>query len=266
MIYFLKANYLSRFFDALKDEFLREIRIGDIGEQIREAIGSRNVFSFSLGGRMIAVSQTVVNTWFAMLIIAFLAIWLGRKFEEFPKGRQVVAEGYVELIYNLCRSQHMSDGQAQKVAPFIGTVAAFIAVSNVSAVFSLSPPSKDPVFPISLALFTIVYVIVTGIRLVGFKGFGRSLVFPNAGLLPFKILDFAIKPISLSLRLFGNVFGAFILMEFMYIVIPIIVPGILGLWFDLFDGILQGAVFAYLSAVYVGEIVEGSLPKIKGEV
>ena len=63
---------------------------------------------------------------------------------------------------------------------------------------------------------------------------------------------------SLALRLFGNVFGAYILMEFIYIIIPVLIPGVVGLWFDLADGILQGAIFTYLTIMYIGEIVEGA--------
>ncbi len=77
-------------------------------------------------------------------------------------------------------------------------------------------------------------------------------------MLPFKILDFFIKPVSLSLRLFGNVFGAYILMEFIYIVVPMILPGLLGLWFDIADGILQGIIFTYLSITYIGEVIESA--------
>ena len=58
--------------------------------------------------------------------------------------------------------------------------------------------------------------------------------------------------------MFGNIFGSFILMEFIYIIVPAIVPGVVGLWFDLADGILQGVIFAYLTATYVGEVIEGA--------
>ena len=53
-------------------------------------------------------------------------------------------------------------------------------------------------------------------------------------------------------------FGAFILMEFIYIVIPVAVPGILGLWFDIIDGLLQAVIFTYLATTYIGEIIEGA--------
>jgi F-type H+-transporting ATPase subunit a len=94
--------------------------------------------------------------------------------------------------------------------------------------------------------------------MVGLKGFWDSLIDPMPAMLPFKILDYLIKPLSLSMRLFGNIFGAFILMEFIYLVVPIIIPGILGIWFDIFDGILQAVIFTYLSTSYIGEILEGA--------
>ena len=47
-------------------------------------------------------------------------------------------------------------------------------------------------------------------------------------------------------------------MEFIYIVVPMILPGLLGLWFDIADGILQGIIFTYLSITYIGEVIESA--------
>ena len=47
-------------------------------------------------------------------------------------------------------------------------------------------------------------------------------------------------------------------MEFLGIVIPIVVPGVFSLWFDLMDGILQAVVFSYLTTSYIGEVVESA--------
>lgn len=254
----MSDNYFLQLLRAIRDKFVEEIQVGDIGTGINAAISSHTVFRINIGGKTLPVSDAVVSTWIAIVVIAILAYWLGKGYQDVPKGKQVVTEGYVGLFMNLCRGQHMTEAQSEHVAPFIGTMAALICISNCFSVFKLTPPAKDPVFPITLAIFTVGYVIFTGIQLVGLKGFWKSLIYPKAALLPFKLLDYMIKPISLSLRLFGNIFGAFILMEFIYIIFPIILPGVLGLWFDLADGLLQGAVFSYLSIIYIGEIIEGS--------
>ncbi|MDD4462067.1 MAG: F0F1 ATP synthase subunit A, partial [Eubacteriales bacterium] len=148
--------------------------------------------------------------------------------------------------------------QTEQVVPFIGTVGLFIMLTNLLSLFKIPPPAKNPAFPIAMALLTIVYIIVQSIRFVGLRGFFASLVYPKAMLLPFKLLDYVIKPLSLSLRLFGNVFGAFILMEFVYLILPVFLPGIVGIWFDLADGILQAVIFTYLTATYIGEVLESA--------
>ena len=69
-------------------------------------------------------------------------------------------------------------------------------------------------------------------------------------------MDYVVKPLSLALRLFGNVFAAFVFMEFLSVTLPIIVPGVAGLWFDIIDGMIQAVVFSYLTMSYIGENLE----------
>lgn len=258
MFLLMEESYFLQLIHAIGEEFKKEIQVGDIGEEISKAISPKTLFSLDFGSFKIPFSDTIVATWVVMIVIALLGYWLGRNFKQIPKRKQVISEGLANIFCKLCEDQHMSSKQVEIVAPFVGSMAIFICLSNITSVFKMTPPAKDPIFPVALALFTVGYVIFTGIRFVGIKGFWASLKYPNAALVPFKILDYIIKPISLSLRLFGNVFGAFILMEFIYIIIPIIVPGVLGLWFDLADGLLQGVVFSYLTIIYIGEIIEGA--------
>lgn len=246
-------NFLARLWDAI----VGELRVGDIGEAMRDAIAVREAFHFSLFGIRIVVADSVVVTWGVMVLLAIAAFFLGRRLKEIPKGMQIAVEGLVDGVVSVCANA-MDRKLAERTAPYVGTIGLFIAFSNLTSVLKIPPPAKNPAFAIALALATIFYVIATGIRMVGLKGFWQSLLYPNKALLPFKLLDYMIKPISLSLRLFGNVFGAFILMEFIYIVVPAVIPGVLGLWFDIADGILQGLIFAYLTVIYIGEILENA--------
>ena len=252
-------SYLSEFFEAFKEKFIEEVSLGDIGEEIVNAIAPKTLFSFDIGSYAVRITDATLATWVVMIVIAALAIWLGHKPSRLPTTkRQLVAESLVNLLMKLCQSANMTYEQAEQVAPFVGTIAIFISLSNLSAMFKIPPPAKNPAFPVALAIFTICYVIGSSIRIVGLKGFLQSLVYPRAMLLPFKILDYFIKPVSLSLRLFGNIFGSFILMEFIYIVLPAFLPGLVGLWFDLADGILQGVIFCYLTITYISEVIEGA--------
>jgi F-type H+-transporting ATPase subunit a len=75
-------------------------------------------------------------------------------------------------------------------------------------------------------------------------------------MLPFNILEYGIRPLSLCLRLFGNILGAFILMHLIEGLIPVGVPMIFSLYFDFIDGLIQAAVFAFLSTLYIAEAME----------
>ena len=131
-----------------------------------------------------------------------------------------------------------------------------ITACNAISFLKVPPPAKNVAFPIGCAITAIIYVIVMTFKFVGAKGFWLTLTQPISIMLPFKLLDYVVKPLSLALRLFGNVFAAFVFMEFISICIPCILPGVLGLWFDIMDGIIQAIVFAYLTMSYIGENVE----------
>ncbi|MEI8201130.1 MAG: FoF1 ATP synthase subunit a [Eubacteriales bacterium] len=256
-VFLASSNWFIQFLIAFRDQFIESLKIGNIGEDISKAIlqQQQNLY---VGKVHILLTDAVIVTWVAVAIFCALWIWIAAKRERVPSGRQLVSESVVDLFLTLCKSNGMNQKQAESVAPFLGSICFFLIACNLASAFKIAPPAKNIAFPIALALFTVGYVIFTGIRFVGIKGFWASLIDPMPAMLPFKLLDYLIKPMSLSLRLFGNVFGAFILMEFIYIVIPVAVPGILGLWFDIIDGLLQAAIFTYLATTYIGEIIEGA--------
>jgi len=251
------SNWFIQFLISFRDQFIESLKIGNIGEEISKAILQQQQYLY-VGKVHVLLTDAVIVTWVAVAIFCALWIWIAAKRERVPSGRQLVSESVVDLFLTLCKSNGMNQKQAESVAPFLGSICFFLIACNLASAFKIAPPAKNIAFPIALALFTVGYVIFTGIRFVGIKGFWASLIDPMPAMLPFKLLDYLIKPMSLSLRLFGNVFGAFILMEFIYIVIPVAVPGILGLWFDIIDGLLQAAIFTYLATTYIGEIIEGA--------
>ena len=257
-------SWLARFLDAFKEKLVEALIPGasNIGEEIKANI-TQNQYRFQIAGLHLLFTDAVFIMCISVLIMLIFGIWLGRKRDRIPGGRQILAETIVDLFMNLCESNGMSQKQAESVMPFIGSICFFLVFSNIISIFRMKPPARNPAFPFALAFFTIISVIVISIRFVGVKGFFRSLADPMKAMIPFKILDYVIKPMSLALRLFGNVFGAFILMEFIYIIFPAILPWVLGLWFDIGDGILQAIVFSYLTTSYIGEILEGAVEENK---
>ena len=257
----LAASWGSRFWEAfveeLKDVFGIYLGRVDIGEEIREAILQWKGY-LSVGGNKIPITDAIIIMWIAVFIGGAIFCWLGRKREMVPKGGQALMESLIGLLFGVCKDYGLNQKQSEEVVPMIGTIGIFLISCNLIAVFHFPPPAKNIAFPFAMAIFAICYVIVMSIRFVGLKGLGRSFTDPKGFMIPFKIIDFFIKPVSLALRLFGNVFGAFILMEFVGMVLPVLLPGVLSLWFDLMDGILQAVVFCYLTTSYIGEVVESA--------
>ena len=120
----------------------------------------------------------------------------------------------------------------------------------------IGPSTRGIAIPVALAIMTILLTIGAGIQKKGLFGFIKSLFKPIFILFPFNVLEFFIKPLSLSMRLFGNILGAYVLMEMILNSIPIVFPSFACLYFDLFDGLLQVFVFVLLSSLYIAEEVK----------
>jgi F-type H+-transporting ATPase subunit a len=200
----------------------------------------------------------------AVLIVGSLL--LTRRLTEVPKGAQVLVEGIVGGLNDFFKNQI---GHNWKLfAPWIGTVALYLGIANLLGFFSplpvfgfeppfaLKPPTRDINVTAALAIMTILIVIVSGIFIKGFGTWLKSFVKPAPFMLPFNILEYFIRPLSLCLRLYGNILGAFIIMELLAMVAPLFLPPIASLYFDFFDGLIQAVVFTFLSTLYIAEAVE----------
>jgi F-type H+-transporting ATPase subunit a len=132
----------------------------------------------------------------------------------------------------------------------------YIGIANIIGIFGFKSPTKDLNVTLALALMSIVLVQVAAIRAKGIKGWLHGFVEPIAVVTPFNILDLVTRPLSLCMRLFGNVLGAFVIMKLIEQVLPVVLPAVFSLYFDLFDGLLQAYVFVFLTSLYIKEAVE----------
>ena len=103
---------------------------------------------------------------------------------------------------------------------------------------------------------SIVLIEYSGLRRKGVKGFFKSFAQPMAIMVPMNILEIGIRPLSLCMRLFGNVLGSFVIMELVKIIVPVVVPVPLSLYFDIFDGLIQTYVFVFLTSLFMKEAMD----------
>ena len=237
-----------------------------IGERISEAMAIKTVFTIKAFGLSIPISETVISTWIVMAVLIVASILLTRRLREVPTGAQLYLETFVGFVNGFAEQQIGHRGRS--FAAFLGTIFLFLIVANLSPmlsprggfgfepIFFIKPLTRDINVTAGFAVTVILSTLVSGLWCKGPLGWLKGLAKPTPIMLPFNILEYAIKPLSLALRLFGNILGAFIIMQLIEIVAPIAFPPLAGLYFDLFDGLIQAVVFSYLSTIYIAEAIE----------
>lgn len=245
---------------------------------MEKVIEKQVYYSIDIGGRSIPfITDTVVNMWIIMAVIMVATLLLTRKLTRIPSGGQKIAETLVDFVGNMAKTQ--IGHHYKPFVPYLGTVLIFLAASNLIAIFNiipdghdlaiffnnpalenfefgLHPPTKDFNVTLCLALFSIIIVVGSEFKYRGFKGWVRSFYTPTPISAFIKLLDYVVRPMSLCLRLFGNILGGFIVMTLLYMAMPVFAPAVIGIYFDIFDGCLQAYVFVFLTMLYIAEAVE----------
>lgn len=229
--------------------------MGDLKEKIMEELNCETVFTIHIGNFNIPIVESTVITWVIMVILLVLCIFLtrGLKVKNVSK-RQLVAESIVGWLEKFVIGMTGEEGKA--FVPYLCSVLLYIGFANLIGLCGVKPPTKDLNVTAALAVMSIVLVQYAGIHKKGFKGWIKSFTQPMAIVTPINILELFIKPLSLCMRLFGNVLGAFVIMELLKSLIPVVLPVPFSFYFDIFDGLIQAYVFVFLTSLYIKEAVE----------
>ena len=226
----------------------------DIGAEIAKELEIETVFTIPVFGG-IPVTETVVVMWIIMAIMIIGGFLITRNFKiKDCSKRQLIVESAYTMLENFFKGIVGERGAAY--VPYLIILMCFLTISNLFGVFGVKPPTKDVSFTGVLAVFSIVIVQMAGIKANRPSGWLKSFAKPTPVVLPINILELGIKPLSLCMRLFGNVLGAFVIMKLIECVVPVFAPPVLSLYFDLFDGCIQAYVFTFLTALYIQEAVE----------
>ena len=228
--------------------------MGNLSEFLMEELEAATAFTIPIFGG-IEVAESTVISWVIMAIIMILTLVLTRNMKvENPGELQVGVEYVVESLQNIVRGIVGHEGE--RYVPYLATVLVFLGISNVFAVTGMKPPTKDLNVSAAVALMSIVLVQIASIRQNRVKGWLKGFTKPIAVVTPINIMELAIRPLSLCMRLFGNVLGAFVVMKLLEHLVPIILPAVFSLYFDFFDGLIQAYVFVFLTGLFIKEAVE----------
>ena len=206
-------------------------------------------------GRGIAVPESVVLTWGIMAVLIFGSYLLTKNLSVEQPGRvQLLLESAYQTAADFFGELLGENGL--RYIPYLLSVLVYIAAANLIGILGMKPPTKDLGVTAGLAILSILLVEFAGIRQKGVKGWLKGFAEPLPLVAPINLLEVFTRPLSLCMRLFGNVLGAFVVMELLKLVVPIFLPAVFSVYFDIFDGLIQAFVFVFLTALYIGEAVE----------
>ncbi|MDX1931514.1 MAG: F0F1 ATP synthase subunit A [Capsulimonadales bacterium] len=207
------------------------------------------------------------------IVLLFSVITTRNLSTRTPSKPQLLVEQCVASIRFFCRNTIGPGGE--QFAPFVGTVFAFVLVSNLFGIlpmvvnrghegyFSLTPaPTANLSMTFALGLTVFLFSQYIGIKRNGFAAHFGHMAGPIPALapliFPIELIGTLVRPISLAMRLFGNIFGEetviAVLLTLSVTALPVFVPIPFQapmLAFGVFGSIVQAGVFTILTCAYI---------------
>lgn len=210
----------------------------------------------------IGMSDAMITSSVITILICVTAIIIGRNLSvEEPKGVQNMVEMGLEKLHGFFQNL-MGEEMCRKYFPLVGTLFIFILICNYSGLLPFAgmvdgfqAPTSDINYPAGMAILVIILVQAIGIREHRGMGTYKRMIQPFIFMLPLMLMDELAKPISLTLRLYGNTFGDEQVVEVLRELCPIGLPVAMQFLVILL-GLIQALVFSLLTAIYIGEATE----------
>lgn len=206
--------------------------------------------------------DTLVTMWAAMLFLIALAFITTRKLALFPGKLQYVMEGILGYFDNLIKSMINKDGE--KHFPLIASLFLFIVTANLMGQLPLkmlelkhgefASPTNDINMTAGLAIIVLIYYVTAGLM----KKKGKFLLheFSFVGIISMlvEILELFTRPLTLALRLFGNILAGEILIGALLGICAWGLP-LPIMFFEILVACVQALVFTMLTTVYIATAV-----------
>jgi F-type H+-transporting ATPase subunit a len=205
----------------------------------------------------IHIGEHVMYAWFVMAVLILVAFMASRSLTLVPSGMQNFMETVVTGVEGLIDETMGEEGKA--FFPLIATFALFILVSNLIALIpGFYPPTAN--LNTNAALAIIVFAMT---HIVGFKkhgiGYLKHFMGPIIWLAPLmfiiEIIGHLARPLSLTLRLFGNMYGHEIVLMIFFALVPLFLP-IPMMLMGVLVAFIQTFVFTLLAMIYIAGALE----------
>ena len=222
------------------------------------------LLKFEFLGQEVYLTTTHISLLIICAILILLAVVVRLKLKDTdgkPGGLQNAMELVVEMLDNMVNGSMGAKGKGFR--NYLGILFIFILFCNLSGLFGLRPPTADYGVTLALGLITFFLVQINNVRYNKF-GAVKELFEPVPFLFPINFIGEIAVPISLSLRLFGNILAGTVIMGLIYGLlskVAFIWPGALHAYFDVFSGAIQTYVFCMLTMVFIGNKIPDNIVK-----
>lgn len=201
--------------------------------------------------------KAVVYTWFVMFILVVVAFLASRSIKQVPGGMQNFMEAVLTGIENLIEETMGHKGKAY--FPLLASFALFILVSNlIGLVPGFYPPTANLNTNVALALTVFAMTHIVGVKEHGIS-YLKHFMGPMLALAPLifviEIIGHLARPLSLSLRLFGNMYGHEIVLMIFLALVPFLLPVPMMLM-GVLVAFIQTFVFTLLAMIYIAGALE----------
>ncbi|MDR9756440.1 MAG: F0F1 ATP synthase subunit A [Thermoanaerobacterales bacterium] len=203
------------------------------------------------------VTGHVTTMWAIMLFLFVTLVLSTRRLKKVPGRFQSLVEYTIEGLLNYF-SGIMGRERARRYFPILATLFLFILISNWSGVLPMAghvegfrPPTSTLSVTAGLGIVAFIVTQIAGFREKGL-GYLKHFCEPFIFMLPLNLIEELVKPLSLSLRLFGNIFGEEMVVAVLLSIAPYFTPipmQLLGILF----GLIQALVFTTLTAIYISQ-------------
>ncbi len=226
---------------------------GNLTETLMEELNCETVFTLPVIG---GISESVVVTWIIMAVLVLLSVILVRNLRiENPGKVQLALEAAIGWAQDFFEG--IIGKENRRYIPYLITILLYLAAANtIAPLVGVKPPTKELNVTAALAIMSMCLIEYSGIHKNGLKHWVKHFAQPVPVVAPIMVLEIVIRPLSLCMRLFGNMLAGFVVLELLKFFVPLIIPIPVSFYFDIFDGLLQAYVFVFLTGLFMTEEME----------
>lgn len=223
------------------------------------------VYTASILGHNVSFNlDTLLTMWVSMLLLIIFALLSTRKLSLVPSKLQIIGEGIVKYFNDMAKSS-MGNDNAQKHIAIVLTLFMFILTANLVGQLplrlihlskgELASPNNDINMTAAMAIVVSIYYIYYGIKKNGAKFFIKGFSIDGIIITLVDTLELFVRPFSLALRLFANIFAGEVLVATVVSLTGIVFP-LPFMLFEVFVALIQALVFTILSTTYISLAIQ----------